>query len=344
MSGAEAPLRVAVAGAGYFSRFHYEAWSRLPVEMVACCALSGKEAQFAAREHGIPLSFTDLEEMLDQARPDLLDIVTPPPTHSDFIRAAADRGVAVVCQKPFTPSLEEAERAVALMADAGIPLIVHENFRFQPWYGEIKTLLEAGAVGDPYQVTFRLRPGDGQGPNAYLDRQPYFQRMDRFLVHETAIHFVDVFRFLCGEVAAVTAALRRVNPAIAGEDAGFILFDFDSGARGLFDGNRLADHAAENRRLTMGEMMIEGSAGTLRLDGDGRIFKRRHGGNAERTHDYEWRDTGFSGDCVFRLQSHVVGHLRGGAPAVNAGRDYLRNLRIEEAIYRSNAEGKKVEL
>ena len=39
------------------------------------------------------------------------------------------------------------------------------------------------------------------------------------------------------------------------------------GARAMFDGNRLADHKAENRRLTMGEMLIEGSKGTLRLNG-----------------------------------------------------------------------------
>lgn len=111
-----------------------------------------------------------------------------------------------------------------------------------------------------YQVTFRLRPGDGKGPDAYLERQPYFQTMEKFLVHETAIHLIDVFRFLLAEEpSAVYAALRRLNPAIAGEDAGMMLFDFPSGARAVFDGNRLADHKAENRRLTMGEMVIEGS-------------------------------------------------------------------------------------
>ncbi|MEC7204614.1 MAG: Gfo/Idh/MocA family oxidoreductase, partial [Pseudomonadota bacterium] len=94
--------------------------------------------------------------------------------------------------------------------------------------------------------------------------------MERFLVHETAIHFVDVFRFLMGEVETVYADLTRFNPAIAGEDSGYIVFQFRNGARGLFDGNRLVDHAAENRRLTMGDMLIEGSHAVLRLDGDGR--------------------------------------------------------------------------
>ena len=67
---------------------------------------------------------------------------------------------------------------------------------------------------------------------------------------------------------------RRLNPSIAGEDAGIILFDFAAGPRGVFDGNRLADHAAENRRLTMGELLIEGEGGTLALNGDGGISLR----------------------------------------------------------------------
>ena len=67
--------------------------------------------------------------------------------------------------------------------------------------------------------------GDGWGDNAYLDRQPYFQTMPRLLVVETAIHWIDTFRFLFGEVDAVYARLRRINPAIAGEDAGLICFD-----------------------------------------------------------------------------------------------------------------------
>ncbi|MEZ5740638.1 MAG: hypothetical protein R3E68_15060 [Burkholderiaceae bacterium] len=54
-----------------------------------------------------------------------------------------------------------------------------------------------------------MRLGDGQGPEAHLSRQPYFQQMPRFLVHETAIHFIDSFRFPLGEVGP-TARLRRL--------------------------------------------------------------------------------------------------------------------------------------
>ncbi|MEM7224319.1 MAG: Gfo/Idh/MocA family oxidoreductase [Pseudomonadota bacterium] len=337
-----ARLRLAAVGTGYFSQFHYEAWRRLDVELVGLCSLDRQGAEAVARTFGLADVITDFAAMLDQVRPDLVDIITPPHTHMAFIKAAAERGVPMVCQKPFTPCLADAEAAVAIAEAAGVPLIVHENFRFMPWYSEIRRCLEAGEIGDPYQVSFRLRPGDGQGPEAYLARQPYFQKMERFLVHETAIHLIDVFRFLFGEVIGVTARLAQLNPAIAGEDAGLILFDFANGARGLFDGNRLADHAAENRRLTMGEMLVEGSKGAIRLNGDGVLFRRRHGENQEWAIDYDWNDRGFGGDCVYRLQKHVLACLEQGGEVMNQGQDYLANLHVEEAVYRSNQTGERV--
>jgi predicted dehydrogenase len=276
--------------------------------------------------------------MLDATRPDLLDIVTPPAAHLALLGAAAQRGVDVICQKPLGGDLANARAMVRQAEAAGITLVVHENFRFMPWYREARRLIDGGTFGRLLDVAFRLRPGDGQGPRAYLDRQPYFQQMPRFLIHETAIHLIDVFRYLGGEVAGVFARLRRLNPAIRGEDAGHVLFDFTSGAAGLFDGNRLAGFPAANPRLTMGEMWLDGEAATLRLDGDGRLFLRRHQG-VEAEHAYGWHDRGFGGDCVLALQRHVLAHFQAGAPLENDGRAYLRNLEIEEAIYRSAASG-----
>ena len=338
-----AKTRVATTGAGYFSQYQYEAWTRMgDIEVVAVCNRTEANAREIADKYGIPDVFTDFAEMLDRVRPDLVDIITPPLTHLDYIRIAAARRVPMICQKPFCRTLIEAEEAVGAAEATATPLIVHENFRYQPWYGEAKRLLDAGALGEPYEVTFRLRPGDGQGPRAYLDRQPYFQKMERFLVHETAIHLIDTFRYLMGEVTEIYARLRKLNPVIAGEDAGIILFDFASGTRGVFDGNRLVDHAAENRRLTMGEMVLEGSDAVLRLDGEGRLFLRRHGRNDEEEVAYAWENCGFAGDCVYLLQRDVVDRLVEGRAFVNTGRDYLTNLRIENAVYESDRLGRRV--
>ena len=198
-------------------------------------------------------------------------------------------------------------------------------------------------MGELYGVSFRLRPGDGQGPEAYLAQQPYFQQMERFLVHETAVHFIDTFRYLLGEVSGVTARLRRLNSHIVGEEFGVILFDFTRGQTGVFDANRLNDHVAKNPRLTMGEMWLEGSSGVLRLDSDGGLWWKPHG-ETETKHQYIWSNAGFGGDSVYNFQNHVLAHLRYGAPLKNTARDYLRNLEIEEAVYCSAYNNSYVEL
>jgi predicted dehydrogenase len=225
-----------------------------------------------------------------------------------------------------------------------VPLVIHENIRWQPWYRQARQLIDAGRLGALHSITFRLRPGDGQGARAYLDRQPYFQQMPRFLVRETAIHWIDTFRYLAGEVRSVYAELRRLNPVIAGEDAGVIVFAFERGATALFDGNRLNDHVADNPRRTLGECWIEGSAGVLRLDGQARLwFKPHHADEVEHVYDRGPDDTFGGGACEW-LQRHVVSHLLHATPLENTARDYLANLRVQEAVYHSATTHRRVEM
>tara|TARA_B100001964_G_scaffold93149_1_gene104536 strand:+ start:2851 stop:3870 length:1020 start_codon:yes stop_codon:yes gene_type:complete len=334
-------LRVAVIGAGYFGQFHHSAWNRLPgARLVGIADLDGEKAAQSAARYGIP-NFTDYNAMFDAVEPDLVDIATTPDSHLELVAASAMRGLPVICQKPLASTYDEAVAVVEAAEEAGTLLVVHENFRFQPWYCEMHRLIEAGHLGAIHGVAFRLRPGDGQGERPYPDRQPYFRDMERFLVHETAIHFIDTFRYLLGDIVGVVAQLRRLNPHIKGEDSGLIIFDFAGGQTGLFDGNRLNDHAADNTRRTMGEMWLEGSAGVMRLDGMGRLWWKPHNG-IETEHKYTWKDDGFAGDSVYAFQAHVLNYLQHGRRLENTGREYLRNLEIEEAVYRSSAIGRYV--
>jgi len=338
MTGA---LKVAVLGAGFFAQFHYGSWRRLErVRLVGACDLDLDRAAAT----GLP-AYDDLNRMLADRAPDLLDIAVPPAAHADAIRAALDAGVRfLICQKPFCRDLEEARAVTEAAAARGATLVVHENFRFKPWYRAIRKALAAGDIGQPLQATFRLRPGDGQGPRAYLDRQPYFQRMERFMVHETGVHWVDTFRFLFGDPTAVYADLRRVNPVIAGEDAGYVLFDHPAGVRALLDANRLLDHATDNLRRTMGEGMVEGTDGTLTLGGDGSVHLRRFGTRDPREVLPPDRHDGFGGDCVHALQDHVISGILDGTPLENAAPDYLKVIEIEQAIYASAGQGRKMVL
>jgi predicted dehydrogenase len=337
-------LRGVVSGSGYFSQFHLDAWRRIEgVEIAALCSLDAPGASAAAANHGIAHVYGDVEAMLDEIRPDFIDIVTPPQSHAAITRAAISRGVAILCQKPLAPTYSEAEAMVAEAEEAGVPFMVHDNFRFQPWHREIRRLLDSGSLGTLESICGRTRMGDGFGAQAYLSRQPYFRDMKRFLIFETGVHFIDVYRYLGGEIASVFARTRRLNPGIEGEDAATLLFDFAGGAQGLWDGDRTHVPDAADPRLTFGQFWIETGEATLRLSGDGRMTLQRRGGQPV-AHRYEIPRGGFAGDSVHATFDHFIARLRDGGGFETDGRDYLRTLLVQEAAYRSAETGRSVSL
>ncbi|HYW78240.1 MAG TPA: Gfo/Idh/MocA family oxidoreductase, partial [Thermoguttaceae bacterium] len=209
-------LKGVCIGAGYFSKFQYEAWNRIPeVAITAMCNRNAERAQAIQSEYGVERHYTDYREMLERQRPDFVDVITPPDSHREICRVAGEMGIHVICQKPLAPSLADARQIVDNAKRAGIRFMVHENFRFQPWHREIKKLLGADAIGSKlHSLGFRMRMGDGWAEDAYLARQPYFRTMPRLLVFETGVHFIDTFRYLGGEVEGVYARLRKLNRAI----------------------------------------------------------------------------------------------------------------------------------
>jgi D-apiose dehydrogenase len=338
--------RIGLIGAGYFSQFHLRGWQQCGATVVAVCDIDKARAEQTASRFDVASKYSDPNALLARDDLDVIDIALPPAHQFDVVNAALEHRFPVICQKPFAVSYAQAHKLASRADQLGVPLIVHENFRFMPWYREAKRLIAAGHLGDLHGILFRLRPGDGQGQGAYLDRQPYFQKMQRFLVAETAIHFIDTFRYLLGEVQAVSARLRRVNRHIAGEDAGVITFEFQSGAVGVLDANRSNDHSAANTRRTMGEMWLEGMRGCLRLDGDGALWWKAHG-ELEIAHMYDAGSADpndFGGGACARLQASALGAFFGDAPSENPARDYLMNIRVQEAIYQSHETGQRIEI
>lgn len=341
----ENQITVACVGAGYFAPFHIEAWHRMTnVELLALCDLDAVKATALAQKYPTTQLFTDVTTMLDTMQPDVLDIITPPATHLALCQKAAERGIHIICQKPLAPTLAEAQQIVALTTKAGVRFMVHENFRFQPWYRKIKVMIAEGRIGDRiHQLYFRMRMGDGWQSDAYLSRQPYFRTMPRLLIYETGIHFIDTFRYLLGEIKSVEAKLRRLNPDIRGEDAALLFFEFKNGAYAVWDANRYNEPNATDARYTFGELVLEGNQGTIRLYANGKITLQRLG-EVETVVPYVHERKNFAGDCVFFTQQHFIDCLRKHQPFETNGLAYLKNLEWQEQIYRSSKPSSKANI
>lgn len=330
-------------GAGYFSPFQYEAWNRIPeVDITALCNRDTEKASVLMKAYGIERHYTDYREMIEKEKPDFIDIITPPETHLEMTRFAAERGIHVICQKPLAPDFREAQQITEIAEQAGIRFMVHENWRFQPWHREFKKLIEGGEVGEIHFMNWLKRMGDGWGADAYIPRQPYFRKYPRLIVYENGIHFIDTFRYLGGEISRVTAWLKKLNPVIAGEDFALVAFDFETpGKLAVWDANRYNEPNYPNPRLTFGTFHLDGMNGTLRLYSDGRITVQRLG-TPEREHIYTYSVHGFAGDCVYTTQRHFIDCLLNDKEFETNGKDYLRSLAVQEAVYESGKTGMPV--
>jgi D-apiose dehydrogenase len=334
-------LKGALIGAGYFAGFQAESWQRVQGAEIAALAepLAERAQAFAAR-WGIPRIYASAAELLRHERPDFVDIATRPDSHLPLVELAAARGAHVICQKPMAPTWEDCVKMVEVCRQAQVRLLIHENWRWQAWYREVKRLLDAELFGPLIHVGFCLRAGDGRGPEAYTV-QPYFREMSRLLIYETLIHFLDTFRFLAGELSWVFCQTRRINPYIVGEDYVVIQLGFAGGAQGLIDANRIAGEAPPP--IAFGVLTLEGERGSLRMTPQGELFITEYG-QPERAHVYEQPQQGYKGDSVFAAQQHYATCLRDGALCETAGDDYLKSVRAMFACYESAETGRIVDL
>ena len=328
-------IRIGCVGAGYFARYHLDAWQRLSqVEVVAVCDLDMAKARSLADEFSIENVFDDFEKMTTECDFSVVDIITPTNTHLDLISFFLESKKHIICQKPLAPDLLEARKIEQVVSASTQRFMVHENFRWQPWHRKIKQLLDEQILGERiHTITLRLRTGDGWGEDAYLDRQPYFRTMPRLFMFETGVHYIDVFRFLFGEVESVYASLRRLNPVIKGEDCALVIFTHTCGTQSILDVNRYNEGAnGEDPRYTFGAVQIEGEKGTLSLDTSGKIMLKKLGQPPQEI-IYQRERKGFAGDCVYFTQKHFIENLISGDPFETEIEDYLVTLEVLEEVY-----------
>jgi len=322
-------LKGVIIGCGFFSRIQMADWLRLKdlVTITAACDADQSRARQFAADFGIPRVYTDAAAALAAEKPDFADIVTRPEGHLPLVRLAAARGVHVLCQKPFAPTLGECEEMVRVAAAANVRLMVNENWRWQGWYREIKRRLDSGEIGEFRNAVWIHSNNDGILEPLY-PAQPYFRDYPRLLIYETLVHYLDCSVYLFGRAQRLRAATKRNNPVIKGEDEANIRLEYPGGARLWITGTRCGQVLENN--AVMGRLRIDGTRDSLWLMGDGTLYR---GTGALEKLPYTPPTGGYRGDSALATQRHFAQCLASGQEFESSGAQYLFTVQMVEAAY-----------
>ena len=339
--GGTVPVSIAVVGCGFFGRYHLHAWRDLApegAEIVAVCDRDEAKAREAAEAFGIRRWYSDPGAMMAAEEIGLLDIATRMKTHRDLVTAAMVRRIPTVVQKPLAPRWEDCVAMADAARTAGVFLAVHENFRFQRPARRIRTILDAGELGDASWARIALRTGFDVYRN-----QPYFYDEERLVILDLGIHLLDLARFYLGEAVRVTAETQRRNPRVKAEDTATILLRHRSGA--------VCEVTCtyENRRSNDLDLLIEIECerGGVTLEADGTIVVATGGGlrrEQPASPAIAWATPPFHvvQESVLATCRHMLDCVQAGREPETSVDDNLRTFALVEAAYDSAAAGNAV--
>ena len=325
--------RIGLAGAGWVTPHHLQAWQRLRgrAAVVAIADPNVEAARARAAEYGVPGVYPSVEAMLEREQLDAIDVATPRETHAPICRLAAGRGLAIICQKPLAPTFAD---AASLVADVGsrVRLMVHENWRFRPHYRRIAEWLRGGRVGEIRTVTMSLFTSglivDASGRAPAIERQPMFATLERLLVMEVLIHHVDTLRFLLGPLTLAGSSIGRSCPLVRGEDRASMFMTTDADAAVSLLGDFMAHGypVAQRDRLE-----ILGTTGAILFEDDRLRLIRGADLEEELAIDlaanYE--------ASYLAVLTHFLDRLDDGGAFETSPEDNLETLRIVEQVYDS---------
>ncbi len=367
---AEQLLRGALIGAGSIAQYHLAAWQQLPrVEIAAISNRTLDRAHELAARFGIGLEHTypGVVEMLgSETELDFVDIVTAPDDHRSAVEAAAEARVPhILCQKPFAPTIEDARQMIAAAGRAGSTLTINENWRWRPWYRELKTILDDGDLGSLHYLRIaahrNVTLGQAGEPPPFLERQAYTGAMPRLIVYEWGIHLIDTVRMLLGEPQWVHASMSNTSPYFAGEDRALMTVGLGPVTASI--DISWGTHAAPELPTLLEQVTVEGDLGTVDLipnQGQGDLIRRVEVLPVERLpadRDRPWNPMAVSskpahdGDIAAAYQAsftaahrHFAACWRSGIAPETHALDNLKTLRTTFAAYDSADDNRVVHL
>lgn len=337
-------LRVGVIGAGFWARYQILAWKQIPgVDVTTISNRTTEKAHRLAEEIGIDTVTQSPEELVARRDVDVVDIITAESTHHQYTLLAADAGKHVICQKPMAQTMDECREMVTACSDAGVRLMIHDNWRrqtpirrFLDWYHQ-KPVGSVRRARFGYLSSFPV-----------FDMQPSLREAERFILMDMGTHIVDTARAFVGDLSWVVSRTDSVNEGIVGEDLATILAGTKSGCHCIIELSYASPTEHEHELETLIE--LECDQGTMQLGHDFRAVVTARDGHSTSMRfspqAYEWvipRYVLSMGSCLPANESFYRA-LTENVPSESEGSEYLNTMEAVFAAYESHETGKVIRL
>lgn len=333
-------IRVIHVGVGGRGRHWLEHVAEHPdFTAVACVDVSEQALQeargVAGQEHG--RFFADLKEAAAQVEADAALITSPSFLHAEQTLMALESGLAVLVEKPFGSTLEEAVQVVQRAREVNRPMVVAENYRFFQAERTVRHLIDTGQVGrlsTAICVDRRDQPSGTQGPWVKRMAEPFFM--------EIAVHHFDSFRYLFNQ-PPLTLHARSYNPPMSdyeGAASADALIEFAGGIRVQYSGTMVATRYEYS-------LWVEGDRGDLWTDRR-RVWWRAKGHRFFRPVKLvavpQGDEARYPRGGTVSLLNHLRDAVTQGTPPETSGEDNLWTIAMVEAGLRSAQEGRRVDV
>lgn len=203
-------LKVAIIGCGKIADAHATEIQRVEgCEIVAVCDREPLMAMQLADRFHVPQTFVEVADLLEQARPDVVHITTPPESHFLLAKACLEAGVHVYVEKPFTVNLAEADTLLGIATDRGLKLTVGHDDQFRHVARRMRALVRTGYLGTPIHMEafYCYNLDDPTYAKALLgDARHWVRRLPGKLLHNLISHGIArIAEFLTSDSPQVIA-------------------------------------------------------------------------------------------------------------------------------------------
>lgn len=338
------PLRFAIFGTGFWSRFQLAAWRELKgVECVALYNRTRAKAEALGREFGVARIYDDPEELLAREDIDFVDIITDVGTHAPLTRLAAAHRKAVICQKPMATTLREAEAMVRHCRARRAPFFVHENFRWQAPLRALQAELQRGTIGRAFRARIDFISGFPVFAN-----QPFLAELEQFIITDLGSHTLDLARFLFGEAKSIYCRTQRVHAHIKGEDVATLVLEMRNGVHVTVN-MAYAGTPLEREAFPETLVFVEGDRGSAELAPGCMLRTTTRRGTVRRKVTppfYSWADPRYAvvHASIVPCNANLLAALRGQGRAETTGEDNLQTVRLVFGAYASAQSGRPAKL